>query len=177
MKAHGVHKVSWQGSLSLVFVINNEIHLNQGLREFVREFVRNVLHIPSLVEEEEGAHGTQRWSGWTRVLAILLLVPSVLVFSMLGRRCCAAGMGERSWTEFAFGDSKRSPSHLFLYLCSFKENKSGKKKGLYQFWTPGSLNFIEWKNEKYFLKHLFFNFTYIVYFYFYLVSLFFFSYY
>ena len=57
MKAHGVHKVS------LVFVVNNEIHLNQGLREFVREFVRNVLHIPSLVEEEEGAEGTQRWSG------------------------------------------------------------------------------------------------------------------
>ena len=28
MKAHGVHKVGWQGSLSLVFVINNEIHLN-----------------------------------------------------------------------------------------------------------------------------------------------------
>ena len=63
MKVHGVHKVGWQGSLSLVFVINNEIHLNQGLREFVREFVRNVLHIPSLVEEEEGAEGTQRWFG------------------------------------------------------------------------------------------------------------------
>ena len=53
MKVHGVHEVGWQGSLSLVFVINNEIHLNQGLREFVREFVRNVLHIPSPVEEED----------------------------------------------------------------------------------------------------------------------------
>ena len=74
---------------------------------------------------------------------------------MLGRRCCAAGMGERSWTKFAFGDSKRSLPHLFLYLSLFKENKSGKK-GLYRFWTPGSLNFIEWKNEKFFifLKHL-----------------------
>ena len=29
----------------------------------LREFVRDVLHIPSLVEEEEGDEGTQRWSG------------------------------------------------------------------------------------------------------------------
>ena len=28
----------------------------------LREFVRDVLHIPSLVEEEEGAEGTQSWS-------------------------------------------------------------------------------------------------------------------
>ena len=34
MKTHGVHKVGWQGSLSLVFVINNEIHLNSKIREF-----------------------------------------------------------------------------------------------------------------------------------------------
>ena len=27
------------------------------------EFVRDVLHIPSLVEEKEGAEETQRWSG------------------------------------------------------------------------------------------------------------------
>ena len=29
----------------------------------LREFVRNVLHIPSPVEEEEGAEGTRRWPG------------------------------------------------------------------------------------------------------------------
>ena len=34
MKVLGVHKVGWQGSLSLVFVINNEIHLNSKIREF-----------------------------------------------------------------------------------------------------------------------------------------------
>jgi len=28
MDVLGVHKVGWQGSFSLVFVINNEIHLN-----------------------------------------------------------------------------------------------------------------------------------------------------
>ena len=38
----------------------------------LREFVRDVLHIPSLVEEEDGAEGTQRWSGQTRGSAILL---------------------------------------------------------------------------------------------------------
>ena len=31
--------------------------------ESLREFVRDVLHIPSLVEEEKGAEKTQRWSG------------------------------------------------------------------------------------------------------------------
>ena len=141
--------------------------------------MRDVLHIPSLVEQEDGAEGTQRWSSWTRVLAILLLVPSVLVFSMLGRRCCAAGMGERSWTEFAFGDSKRSLPHLFLYLSLFKENKSGKKKGLYRFWTPGSLNFIESKNitisstNFYFIYILFYiNFDVFIYFFYFIIYFF-----
>ena len=45
--------------------------------------------------------------------------------------------------EFAIGDFERSPPHLFLYLSLFKENKSGNKKGLYRFRTPGSLNLIE----------------------------------
>ena len=48
--------------------------------------------------------------------------------------------------KFEIGDFERSPPHLFLYLSLFKENKSGKKKGLYRFWTPASLNFIESKN-------------------------------
>jgi len=40
--------------------------------ESLREFVRDVLHIPSLVEKEEGAEGTKRWSSQTRGSAILL---------------------------------------------------------------------------------------------------------
>ena len=46
-----------------------------------------------------------------------------------------------------------SPPHLFLYL--FYSSKSRNKQGLYRFWTPGSLNFIQIKSEKC-LKHQFF---------------------
>ena len=52
--------------------------------------------------------------------------------------------------EFEIGDFERPPQQFFVYLSLFKENKSGNKKGLYRFWTPGSLNFIESKNEKFF---------------------------
>ena len=61
MKVQGVHRVIG-GSLSLFLVISMNSFKLKNLGS-LREFVRNVLHIPSLVEEEEGAEGTQRWSG------------------------------------------------------------------------------------------------------------------
>ena len=51
----------------------------------VRE-LRVVLYKPSFEEEEEGAEGNQRWFGRTRGSAILLWIPSVLIFSVLDRR-------------------------------------------------------------------------------------------
>ena len=57
MKVHGVHEVGWQGSLSLFLVISMNSFKLKNLGS-LREFVRNVLHIPSLVEEEEGTEGS-----------------------------------------------------------------------------------------------------------------------
>ena len=101
---------------------------------------------PSFEEEEEGTEGNQRMFGRTRGSTILLWIPSVLIFSVLDRRCCATCWGEIT-KEFAIGDFERSPPHLFLYLFLFKRKKRWKQKGLYRFWTPGSLNFIQKKWE------------------------------
>ena len=51
----------------------------------VRE-LRVVLYKPSFEEEEEGAEGNERWFGQTRGSAILLWIPSVLIFSVLDHR-------------------------------------------------------------------------------------------
>ena len=139
MEVHGVHKVNWQGWLSLILVINMQYVWTQELGS-----LSVMLHKPSFVEEGEGTEGSQRWFGRTGGSAILLWVPFVL-----DHRCCATCWGE-ILKVFAIGDFERSPPHLFLYLPLFRKNKSGNKKGLYWFWTPGSLNFIESKNEKFF---------------------------
>jgi len=97
----------------------------------VRE-LRVVLYKPSFEEEEEGAEGNQRWFGQTRGSAILLWIPSVLIFSVLDRRCCATCWGEIT-KEFAIGDFERSPLHLFLYLFLIKRKTKVEKKGLYRF--------------------------------------------
>ena len=60
MKVQEVHRVIG-GSLSLFLVISMNSFILKNLGS-LREFVRDVLHIPLLVEEEEGAEGTQRWS-------------------------------------------------------------------------------------------------------------------
>ena len=79
--------------------------------------------------------------------------------------------------EFEIGDFERSPPLLFLYLSLFKENKSGKKKGLYRFWTPASLNFIESKNitisstNFYFIYILFYiNFDVFIYYFYFIIN-------
>ena len=49
-----------------------------------------------------------------------------------------------------------SPTLILVTVFIQRKQKWKEKKGLYRFWTLGSLNFIEWKNEKFFifLKHL-----------------------
>ena len=63
--------------------------------------------------------------------------------------------------EFAFGDSERSPPHLFLYLPYSKEKK-WKQQGTLPVLTPGSLNFIKSKNITIWSTNFLFYFIYIL---------------
>ena len=84
---------------------------------------------PSFEEEEEGTEGNQRMFGRTRGSTILLWIPSVLIFSVLDRRCCATCWGD-IMKEFAIGDFERSTPHLFLYLFYLKGKKVETKRTL-----------------------------------------------
>jgi len=110
---------------------------------------------PSFEEEEEGAEGNQRWFGRTRGSAILHWIPSVLIFSVLDRRWCATCWGRDHERVCNWWFWEISPTLILVPTFIQKKNNGGNKHGLYQFWTPGSLNFIQIKSEKC-LKHQFF---------------------
>ena len=64
-------------------------------------------------------------------------------------------LGERSRTSLHLVILRDLP-HTYSCTCFYsKEKQRWKQKGLYRFWTPGSLNFIQIKSEKC-LKHPFF---------------------
>ena len=157
MDMHRVHKVNWQGWLSLILVINMQYVWTQELGS-----LSVMLHKPSFVEEGEGTKGSQRWFGRTRGLAIHILVPSVLVFSVLDRRCCATCMGERPWISLHLVILRDLP-HTYSCTCLYsKEKQKWKQEGTLPVLTPRSLKFIESKSKKC-LKHqiLFYYFIFI----------------
>ena len=85
-----------------------------------------MFHKPSFVEKEEGTKGSQRWFGRTRGLAIHVLVPSVLVFSVLDRWCCATCMGERSWISLHLVILRDLP-HTYSCTCLYSKEKTKVK--------------------------------------------------
>ena len=66
-------------------------------------------------------------------------------------------LGERSWKSCNWWFWEISP-HTYSCICFYSKGKQRwKQQGLYRFWTPASLNFIQIKSEKC-LKHQFFLF-------------------
>ena len=93
-----------------------------------------MFHKPSFVEEEEG---------------------TVLVFSVLDCRCCATCWERDLERVCTWWFWEISPTLILVPAFIQKKNNGGNKQGLYPFWTPGSLNFIESKNEECFILLLF----------------------
>ena len=110
MEVHGVHKVNWQGWLSLILVINMQYVWTQELGS-----LSVMLHKPSFVEEGEGTEGSQRWFGRTGGSAILLWVPFVL-----DHRCCATCWGERSRKCLQLVILRGLP-HTYSCTCLYSE--------------------------------------------------------
>ena len=128
----------------------------------LREFVRVVLHVPSLKEEEEGPQEVRGGLVKPKVRPSLLefLLSRLLAFWTIDAV-------QHVWGEISnglvTGDLERSPPTLIL-VPSFiqKENKSGDK-GLCRFRTPMSLNFTETKNKLFILFcSLLFYFVYFI---------------
>ena len=111
----------------------------------LREFVRDVLHIPSLKRKKREPQEARGGFAEPKVQ------PSLLGFLLsCSLACWTVDDVQHVWGRdleciWNWWFWEISP-HLFLYMSLFKENKSGDKKGLYWFWTPGSLNFIESNN-------------------------------
>jgi len=109
----------------------------------LREFVRDELHIPSLKGKKRSWRKLEVvWSnqGFGR--------PSLDSFCpalwRVGLSMLCICLGERSRTSLQLVILRDLPhTYSCTRLHSKEKNKSGKKKGLCQFWTLGSLNFIE----------------------------------
>ena len=99
-----------------------------------------MLHKPSFVEEDEG---------------------TVLFFSVLDRRCCATCLGRDLKQVCTCWFWEISPTLILVPTFIQKKNNGGNKHGLYQFWTPGSLNFIQKKVRNAWSTRLYLYFIFI----------------
>ena len=126
MEAHGVHMSNWHRFIEFNFSDQHAICLNSRNREFEGSVAQTIVCW--------GRRGN-------------CPDPQRAGLSMLRNM-----LGERSRTMIL-----RDLPHT--YSCTYfysKEKQRWKQKGLYRFWTPGSLNFIQIKSEKC-LKHQFFS--------------------
>ena len=117
------------------------------------------LHKPSFEEEEDVTEGNQSWFDGTRGSVIPLWIPFVLFFSVLDRQCCATCWGRD--LEWVCKWRLWKISLTLILVPAFiqnKKNKVGNKQGLCQFWTLGSLNFIESKHGFIWIINFFISF-------------------
>ena len=126
MEAHGVHKANWHRFIEFNFSDHHAICLNSRNREFEGSVAQTIVCW--------GRRGN-------------CPCPQRAGLSMLCNM-----LGERSRTSLHLMILRNLP-HTYSCTCFYsKEKQRWKQQGLYQFWTPGSLNFIQIKSEKC-LKH------------------------
>ena len=116
----------------------------------LREFMRVVLHIPSLKEEEEEPQVVRGGLVKPKVRPSLLecLLSRPLAFWTVDAMQHVWGRDLERVCSWWFGEI--SPTLILVPGFIQKENESGDK-GLCRFWTPGSLNFIDSKNKLFIL--------------------------
>jgi len=116
----------------------------------LREFVRVVLHIPLLKEEEEEPQVVRGGLVKPKVRPSLLecLLSRPLAFWTVDAVQHVWGRDLERVCSWWFGEI--SPTLILVPGFIQKENESGDK-GLCRFWTPGSLNFIGSKNKLFIL--------------------------
>ena len=131
MEAHGVHMANWHRFIEFNFSDQHAICLNSRNREFEGSVAQTIICW--------GIRGN-------------CPSPQCAGLSMLCNM-----LGERSRTSLHLMILRNLP-HTYFCTCFYsKEKQKWKQKGLYRFWTPGSLNFIQIKSEKCLEHHFFFE--------------------